>query len=554
MLACGEGGESEASAGPEGGASAATGGSSSSGTGGDAAGGSVSTGGNPATGGNLGAAGRETGGSGGADASGGAGTDGAGAGGVGPDPNCTPSTLFGRTGELWKADGRLMNHGYAGYRTGTTPIPKVVSPSRSVSEFGAKANDDVDDTQAFLDAIDGTTSGVLTIPAGKFLITKRLEIKKPNFVLRGAGRGKTVLHISKSLSEVYGGDWSFGGGFISVQGSQKGASVGQVTKTVPRGSRVLELSSVGSLKVGQAVVLVQKDAEGTLLKALHDGHFPGDTSEDIGKEVFRFYTKVTAVSGKRVTLERPLAFPADTRWSPELKLDQPSVTEVGIEDLTIEFVGTKYPGHFNEKGYNGIALQNVRDCWVRNVEILNADYGVTLNHSRFSSVTDVVLDTNFDRGSLVGHHGLNSSTSQDLLFTRFDVKKKFVHDLTVDAYTSFTVWSEGKGVDLNMDHHGWAPTASLWTDLDLGAGTRPFASGGKKIRMPHSGSFSVFWNLRAAQPMKFPAADFGPLLTFVAFQSSGTPGASPYDRYVEALPNANLCTPNLHEAMLARRR
>ena len=29
-----------------------------------------------------------------------------------------PSKLYGRTGELWKPDGRIVDGGYAGYHTG----------------------------------------------------------------------------------------------------------------------------------------------------------------------------------------------------------------------------------------------------------------------------------------------------------------------------------------------------------------------------------------------------------------------------------------------------
>ncbi|HEY0705384.1 MAG TPA: hypothetical protein VGG33_01215, partial [Polyangia bacterium] len=45
-----------------------------------------------------------------------------------PPANCTPSKLFGRHGELWKSDGRLIDPSYAGYHTGLDPIPTVDGP------------------------------------------------------------------------------------------------------------------------------------------------------------------------------------------------------------------------------------------------------------------------------------------------------------------------------------------------------------------------------------------------------------------------------------------
>lgn len=102
-----------------------------------------------------------------------------------------------------------------------------------------------------------------------------------------------------------------------------------------------------------------------------------------------------------------------------------------------------------------------------------------------------------------------------------------------------------------MDHHGRAPYGSLWTNLDMGAGTRPFQSGGSANRMPHSAAYSTFWNLTAAKALALPANDYGPLLNFVAFQTGATSVSSPYDWKLEKIANTELCQPNLHEAMLA---
>ena len=39
---------------------------------------------------------------------------------------------------------------------------------------------------------------VLTIPAGKYVLTEKLVIKRSRLVLRGAGMGATVLQVPKS--------------------------------------------------------------------------------------------------------------------------------------------------------------------------------------------------------------------------------------------------------------------------------------------------------------------------------------------------------------------
>lgn len=45
---------------------------------------------------------------------------------------------------------------------------------------------------------------MLELPAGRFDLRRPLTLTRPQTVLRGAGAGKTTLHISKSLSEYEG--------------------------------------------------------------------------------------------------------------------------------------------------------------------------------------------------------------------------------------------------------------------------------------------------------------------------------------------------------------
>ena len=469
-----------------------------------------------------------------------------------PDPNCTPSKLYGRTGELWKPEGRLINAAYAGYHTGIDPIPDVAGPMKRVTDFGAKPDDMVDDSQAFLDAIAGT-DGVLLIPAGRYIVSQRLEIKKSNFVLRGEGAAKTTLFFPRSLSAVYGGDFTFSGGFITVSGSDPGPVLATATANVARGATTLTVSGTAGIKVGDWVRVVQTDKGGTLFRALYGGKHPGNGAQDGGREVFHHYTRVTAAAGTTLTMERSLPFEVDTNWTPQIKAAAPTTREVGVESMTLEMAGTPYPGHFNEAGYNAIYFVGAHDSWVRDVTILNADYGVHFNRSFFCTATGVVLDTNFDRGGLIGHHGINASGGSDVLFTKFDLRKKYVHDLTVDGYMMTSVWSGGKGVDLNMDHHGRAPYGTLWTNLDVGRATRAFGSGGSGNRMPHTAAYTTVWNVYGAGPVGFPAAGFGPLMNFVGV--TGTDGAGGGDDYsVENIASDKLCQKDLYEAMVAARR
>lgn len=475
--------------------------------------------------------------------------------------SCTASTLYGAQGEAWTASGRLLDYGYAGYRTGSEPLPLPAGPVLNVVDLGARPDDGEDDTQAFLAAIATSSGGVIQVPAGRFVLSQRLEITKPNLVLRGAGRERTTLYFPRSLGELYGlefndagqSNWSFSGGFLTVQGSMGGGLLARVTAAAPRGQRTLQVSTTAGLQAGQWVRLLQTDVGGSLLRAYHGGFYPGDVGEDVGRQAFRFLSRIEAVGAGTITLERALPLDVEPAWSPELRAVAPSVREVGIEDLTIELAATRYPGHFRENGYNAIYLNGVMDSWVKNVAILNSDYGVNVNGSYFCTVADVALGTTADRGPLVGHHALTSAGGADNLFTRFDVRNTFVHDLSIDSYTLGAVWADGRGVDLNLDHHGRGNYGTLWSKLDLGAGSRAFASGGSApLRMPHSGARTTVWNVTSARDLALPATDFGPLLSFVALR--GSTGRASADWHVEPLAAAGLCQDDLHAAMLARRR
>lgn len=427
----------------------------------------------------------------------------------------------------------------------------------SVLDFGATPDDETDDTRAFLAALAATPRGAISIPRGRFIIKQRIDIEKADLVLRGAGPGKTVLYFPLSLSDLYGfgqnrsgqSKWSFSGAFLSVKGKDKGEPLARVVAPALRGDRALAVSTVSGINVGQWVQLVLTDTAGTLLKSLHGDSFAGDTTEDIGKELIHFQSRVSGLRDGIVTLDRVLPIEVRIEWRPELRTVAPTVSEVGIEHLTLAFPGTPYPGHFKERGYNGIEFINVRDSWVRDVQILNSDSGIQVKSSFFYTVSDVVLGTTLDRGPFAGHHGLIAGAGADGLFTRFDVRTKFIHDLTVENYAFGTVWSEGRGVDLNLDHHGRAPYGTLWTDLDLGAGDRAFKSSGSPHRMPHSAAYTTFWNLKSRRQPPSPRKDFGPLLVFVGVDIPAAAAGSPYAWRVEPVPEGVLCQENLHDAM-----
>ena len=144
--------------------------------------------------------------------------------------------------------------GRAGYRGGAAPIPtvKVVT---NVRDFGATGDGATDDSAAILRALAATQKwrAVVFLPAVTCL-RDVMQIERSNLILRGEGPGKSVLVMPQSLEELQGvkmagspGDggkssFSFGGGFVRIQGRDNGKLVAKLARPARRGDRVLQLA------------------------------------------------------------------------------------------------------------------------------------------------------------------------------------------------------------------------------------------------------------------------------------------------------------------------
>lgn len=169
-------------------------------------------------------------------------------------------------------------------------------------------------------------------------------------------------------------------------------------------------------------------------------------------------------------LERPLIANVSLAYSPTIHRFLPSVQNAGIENLTISFPLTKYPGHLQvcdgcwyaahmmrpacmraclrascrqhhqaaraplllscsplsraprclcqERGYNGIHFNQLAHSWVRDVRIHNADSGFYSWGMVASTVSGLTISSGA-RGYDNGHRGIWLERGQDNLITNF---------------------------------------------------------------------------------------------------------------------------------------
>ena len=474
------------------------------------------------------------------------------------------SGLWGERGEKWSPQSRLPDFSFAGYRNGENPLPNIPR-GVSVKNFGAKGDGEADDSQAFLDALEKAPNGAIEVPPGRYRITRLLEINRRNIVLRGAGPDKSILFFPTHLNDIkpnWGAtttgqrtsNYSWSGGFITVRGSLGSKKLADITLPAKRGDRELTVSSATGLRVGQEVEVYQSDTpDNSLAVHLYSGD-SGPVNNLKGRARTSLVARIVAIDGQRVTLNRSVRSDVQPDWGPQLRAFTPTVTESGVEDLGFEFPITPYAGHFTELGFNPIALSGVAHCWVRNIRVVNADSGPYIS-GVFNTAENVTLESSrpLDKQQCAGHHGISLGGSDNLV-KRFNIRTRFIHDITVSGFCSGNVIAESRGVDLALDHPRYAPHENLFTDLDAGAGSRLWKCGGGADLGKHCGARGTFWNIRSAKPLTYPPNDFGPPSMNLIALETASPGDTTRDgKWFETIKPSEIQPQNLHEAQLSRR-
>jgi hypothetical protein len=472
------------------------------------------------------------------------------------------SRLWGERGELWSPTGRLPDFSYAGYHAGERPIP-VVPVAVDVRDFGAVGDGVADDTQAFLDAIAAAERGAVFVPSGRYKITQVLFIEKSNIVLRGESRDSTVLFFPETLYDVVGPGkdggptgWSWGGGWIWSNPElergdsdppvwDEGVRLARVTTAARKGETSIAVSTTAGIEVGQYVRLVQYESDGSLSLRLHAGHqLNGRCIIDRpGEVVINWVLEVTRVEEGRIHFDRPFRIDVLPEWSAELWTAEPGVVEVGVEHLTVEFPVRKYPGHHNEPGQNAISLNRALNSWIRDVAILNSDNGIFLWYARYTTAEDIVIA---GRG---GHYGINIGGAQDTLVTRFRIENESVHDTSTSNVANGSVFSWGRGLAINFDHHRGGAFQNLYSAIHVGQPARMWRSSGTRSGH-YTAAHETAWNIKPrAIPQKkqlWPAVNIIGRLNRAAAKHPGW-----LDSWIE--PVVNLRPKDLHSAQLARR-
>lgn len=456
----------------------------------------------------------------------------------------------------------IPNCSYAGYR-GTECGSVIPNPAYTVynvknAPYNAKGDGVTDDTQAFLAAIaaaETAGSGIVYAPPGTYVLTKFLHIRHNNIILRGAGRDATILNFKKSLQNIYGNlgssaSWWWAGGLIwfgppntfdangkvVIHNPDQGwepwrspAVVTTVTGTALRGDEVITVSSSAKLKAGMKILLSwDNPADKSLLKHIY-GHAGteagiGNGSGGVGDcssilpprhPKFQWPVEIKSVTGNKVTLSQPLRMDIKTQWNVCIEEPGQFVEESGVEDLRIRCHAQMTHTHLQTPtssigGWNGIYMNRVWNCWVKNVTVSSPENGFILAAAKNVTITNTLID-----GPEQNHHSYACRiSSHDNLFEKFTVNgpKRADHGINVEWLSSGNVWSKGVQKAGTFDSHRALSFDLIRTECVVAndAGSNP---GGAATAGPFIGRRVAHWNIHVYidpnYPLTYPSSKGG---------------------------------------------
>jgi len=513
----------------------------------------------------------------------------------------------------------LPDYSYAGYGFGLASIPADAGTIVEVADHGAIPDDELDDTKAVLRALAAANAvkGRVTLrfPKGRTQITEVLRITRSDIVLDGAGDGpggselwfprplklidqshdydelreylvrekKQQVEPEHNIDYLFT-EYSWAGGMILV-GPEKTRPVSYDGSKDVRDpvlangvsgkqfARTLTVDDVARLKVGDVVQLQWFSVDGPnsrILKSLY-----GDTDLPIGshhwtspnRPVVAQATRVTAVRGKTVTLGDPLLH--------DVRVDQPAVlarwahlSNVGIQNLRLQFPDAPAFGHHLEQGYNGIYMTGVFDGWVRNLTIDQADSGILTDNAASLTIANITTS-----GARKAHYSVHVGAVHNVLVRDLKVENPVVHPLSINTRSTRSVFLRPVvDRDAIIDQHSGSNHQNLFDQVVMHIDPKEvkgvwqyqlWVGGGAPYWKPGHGLYNSLWNARLVIPDHVPADATvtissgleGPGERIVGLHANRridvryTPAP-----YIEATGQALAAAPSLYEYQLARRR
>ena len=484
----------------------------------------------------------------------------------------------------------LPDFSYAGYRAGEAPPPDA-PVTHSIRDFGALPDDEQDDTAAFKSALSKLGQGkqrvVLSLAAGRYILSDVLFIERGDFVLRGAGSGPggTLLELKRPLAELPRAPviseleqylrknnklaagkpfspFSWTGGLIWTRLATKPAlAPGSHAVEGRRGLQRLRVAGVAP-EPGSLIELRWVNRFGSQSPVLGhvfglSGRIAGERLADPEQPLTAQLLHVTRREGDSVWLEEPLRHDVRPEWSVTWAPAAARLSGVGIEHLRIALPNEAYAGHHLERGYNALYLTDLRDSFVRDVVIHNADSAILSDDSDHVTLSGVQLT------GRPGHYGIHLGDVESVLVKDFAIEARYEHSLSFNTGARGSVFSQGRIENARLDQHRGRNHQNLFDAIvavDDGPTSALLEHGGADYWGPAHGAFNTFWNIQltlqqlpAARSLVLSGVDDAGPARLVGISANlplriDYPGA-----YQEGVGEPGIAIPSLYDEQLRRR-
>ncbi|WP_418263704.1 T9SS type A sorting domain-containing protein [Flavobacterium faecale] len=418
----------------------------------------------------------------------------------------TTSLLWGENGELWDSRGRIPDFSYAGYGGGYAVKP-VFSNIINVLDHGVIPNDGLSDVAA-IDALikSAPNNSVIYFPAGRYVIDNWLKIARSNIIIRGAGEGVngTVFYMPKSATDINSSNtngYAEGdkGHMIEFAGGSQ-STITTITEEALRTDKVIVVASASNLKVGDIIEI--NASGGNLVNGELWYEFFNNQTQDwplphqswLNADGGSMYHTIEKIEGNLVTLREPLRLNIKPSWNMLVQKRTGALTNVGIENLRLEFIEVPKLAHLDEVGYNALQFNSCYNFWSKNISIVNSDNGILLTRSAYGEIENISML------GREGHHGFKIAYSANNVLNgiHFNNAAANIHSITIihkangNVVRNVTADNTVNNNTISLDFHRNAPFSNLWTNVKS---PWSFKSSGNSGAGPHAGARNVYWGL-----------------------------------------------------------
>lgn len=315
-----------------------------------------------------------------------------------------------------------------------------------------------------------------------------------------------AVNITKSGTVIIGNNTTLVNAYIKFDGDVvRDRAITNITKRASRGDTKIIVSNTSRLRLGvDYSIYVMDDDKQTLIKYLYQ-----DKQGDISKLPLQsrtFIVQITSIDGKELTLSRPLRFDLEKSWNPRIREFKPTLVNVGIENVRLEYTETNTPKHLEGESRFAVSFSKTSHCWSKNIEIHNANNGMSTSgfFCKHQNITITSGKYSNSKG-VYGHHGFTMLGSDNVL-TNYRIETLFRHDITVSGSSMGNLIDGAYGENLSLDFHRHGNFGNTFKDIDTGYGTRLWYSGGNVGEGRNAGAFNVMDNV---YPWTSPPSNFG---------------------------------------------